>query len=325
MHYINQLLAYYHYNKLIYTLFILYLSPVILPNSNKHIRLRPDKTLSPPMDTILLVDNGSTRPEATLNLRRLANELTERTGQEIHPVSLMHSNKIPPSELNNQPALTLEPFIKNQLKQGTRNFIIIPLFFGKSRALTRFIPDQIETLQREFGPFSVTVAEELCPLPAGEPRLSQILHDHVVQVSAEKHCKPDQVILVDHGSPIPEVTAVRQHIAKELQERLGATIPLSQAVMERRQGSEYDFNGDLLEDALKKLARNSASQTIILAMMFFSPGRHAGPGGDIEDIYRKIEGKHPNFKVYPSPLVSEHPSLVGILQSRLENCCRPEI
>lgn len=270
------------------------------------------------MNTILLVDNGSTRPEATLNLRRLAHELSERAGQEIHPVSLMHSNKIPASALNNKPAQTFEPFMRHQLEQGARAFIIIPLFFGKSRALTRFIPDHVEALQKEFGPFSVTVVDELCPLPTGEPRLSRILHDHVVQVSTEKNCKADRVILVDHGSPIPEVTAVRQHITEELQELLGTTTPLTQAVMERRQGSEYDFNGDLLEDVLKKLAWDDASQTVILAMMFFSPGRHAGPGGDIEEIYQKIEREYPGLQVYPSPLVGSHPLLVDILQSRLE-------
>lgn len=266
---------------------------------------------------VLLVDNGSTRPEATLNLRRLAHELTDRAGQEVHPVSLMHSNKIPASELNNEPANIFEPFMRNQLEQGARNFIIIPLFFGKSRALTRFIPDHVEALQKEFGPFSVTVADELSPLPAGEPRLSKILHDHVSQVSTEKHCQADRVILVDHGSPIPEVTAVRQTTAEQLQELLGTDTPLSQAVMERRQGSEYDFNGDLLEDVLTETATQNASQTIILAMMFFSPGRHAGPGGDIEEIYRKVEVKYPGFRVHPSPLIAEHPLLIDILQSRL--------
>ena len=270
------------------------------------------------MNTILLVDNGSTRPEATLNLRRLALELTDRVGQEIHPVSLMHSNKIPASELTNQPAQTFEPFMRAQLEQGASAFIIIPLFFGKSRALTRFIPDHVEALQKEFGPFSVTVAEELCPLPAGEPRLSQILHDHVSQVSTDKHCHADRVILVDHGSPIPEVTAVRQKIAEQLQELLGTDIPLGQAVMERRAGKEYDFNGALLEDALKALAQDKASQTVILAMMFFSPGRHAGPGGDIEEIYHGVEIEHPGIQIHPSPLIAEHPLLIDILQSRLE-------
>jgi len=267
---------------------------------------------------VLLVDNGSTRPEATLNLRRLATQLTDRTGQVIQPVSLMHSDKIPASELHNQPAQILEPFLKDQLEQGARNFIVIPLFFGKSRALTRFIPDHIEALQKEFGPFSLTVADELCPLPAGEPRLSKILYDNVSRISTENHCHADQVILVDHGSPIPEVTAVRQHIAEQLQELLGSDIPLSQAVMERRQGSEYDFNGNLLEDVLRELAQDKASQTAILAMMFFSPGRHAGPGGDIEEIYRRVEIEHPGIQVHPSPLIAEHPLLIDILQSRLE-------
>jgi sirohydrochlorin ferrochelatase len=270
------------------------------------------------MSTILLVDNGSTRKESTLNLRRLARELGSRIGREVHPVSLMHSDKIPASELDNQPAQTFETFMRQRLGKGEREFIILPLFFGKSRALTRFIPDQVAALKKEFATFTVKVAEALCPLPKGESRLTGILFDNVTSTARAEGIAMDHVILVDHGSPIPEVTAVREFIASQLQEQLGPDIGFSQAVMERRAGREYDFNGDLLEDALSDLARRNASQTIILAMMFFSPGRHAGPGGDIEDIYRRIETEHPGLRVYPTPLIGTHPGLIDILQSRLE-------
>jgi len=53
--------------------------------------------------------------------------------------------------------------------------------------------------------------------------------------------------------------------------------------MERREGKQYDFNGPLLEQWLEqKVARGEKSA--IVALMFFLPGRHAGDGGDIEQI-----------------------------------------
>lgn len=266
--------------------------------------------------TVLLVDNGSTLPEATLNLRRLTSELSERTGREIHPVSLMHADKIPADMIDNLPASTFESFTRRHLEQGDRAFTILPLFFGNSRALTNFIPDKIAALKEDFGNFTVKVADPLCPLPEGEPRLASILFDNIKQTSGQSAM--DHVILVDHGSPIPEVTAVRQYLAGELQKLLDESIGFSQAVMERREGSEYDFNGALLEEELRELAKRDAAKKIVLAMLFFSPGRHAGPGGDIEEIYRKIEAMHPGFQVYPTPLIGEHPGLIEILQSRLE-------
>ena len=43
---------------------------------------------------IFLVDNGSYEPAATLALRGLAREVGKRIGQEVRPVSTMHSTKI---------------------------------------------------------------------------------------------------------------------------------------------------------------------------------------------------------------------------------------
>jgi sirohydrochlorin ferrochelatase len=270
------------------------------------------------MSTVLLLDNGSTRRESTLNLRRLAKALSENTGRQVYPVSLMHSDRIAASELNGETAWIFEPFLRQRLSQGERTFIILPLFFGPSRALSRFIPDQIQALQEEFGPFSARVADVLCPLPEGETRLASILYDNVLATAAAEHIAIDRVILVDHGSPIAKVTAVREWVAARLQALLDAEIPLSEAVMERRPGSEYDFNGALLEDVLRDLARQNPKQNVVLAMMFFSPGRHAGPGGDIEDIYRRIETEHPGLRVHPTPLIGTHPELIDILKSRLE-------
>jgi len=267
---------------------------------------------------ILLVDNGSRRAGSTLNLRRLATELGLRTVQAVHPVSLQHADRVAVDQLGGIPAVTFEPFLRRQLQDGLREFVIVPLFFGPSRALTSFIPDTVASLQVEHGEFQVRMADVLCPLPAGEPRLVEILCDHCEQVMREQALEGPRVILVDHGSPIPVVTAVREWLAAGMQKRLGDTVALDQAVMERRSGSEYDFNGRLLEAVLNDLAGREVHRPVVLSMLFLSPGRHAGAGGDIETIRDRVVAAHPGLQAPITRLVGEHPGLVEILAARLQ-------
>jgi sirohydrochlorin ferrochelatase len=154
----------------------------------------------------------------------------------------------------------------------------------------------------------VQQAEVLCPLPGGEPLLADILADNVAG------CGPaDRVIVVDHGSPIPQVTAVRSWLAAALRARLPDDVTVEEAVMERREGAAYDFNGDLLAERLGGLTGRVA-----LAMVFVSPGRHAGPGGDIAEICATAEQANSGLTVTPSRLIGEHPGLVDLLAVRLE-------
>jgi sirohydrochlorin ferrochelatase len=267
---------------------------------------------------ILLVDNGSRRAAATLSLRAIAARLAEACGQPVHAVSLQHADKIPPEELGGAPAQVLPGFLRTQLAAGRREFVVVPLFFGKSRALTSFVPEQARLLAREFGDFELRLADVLSPLPQGESRLADILADQVARCSARMGAEPNCVIVVDHGSPLPDVTAVRAQVTMALRDRLAEEILLSQAVMERRQGPEYDFNGQLLGDLLDACAAKQAHAVIVLAMMFISPGRHAGPGGDVDQICRDAMARNPDLKVGVSDLVGEHPLLIEILAERLQ-------
>jgi sirohydrochlorin ferrochelatase len=229
----------------------------------------------------------------------------------------LHADKIDPARLEGRAADTFEPFLRRRLEEGVREFGVIPLFFGPSRALTEFVPERVATLMKDHGDFSVRLGDVLCPLPAGEPLLVDILLDQLNTTAARWGVALDRVVLVDHGSPLPAVTAVRQHLARRLHTRLGEAVELSEAVMERRKGSDYDFNGPLLEDRLEALAAEAPSATVLLSMLFLSPGRHAGPGGDIEDICRSVAARHPGFRVFPTALVAEHPTLVDILDRRV--------
>ncbi|MBW9257863.1 MAG: cobalamin biosynthesis protein CbiX [Candidatus Thiodiazotropha sp. (ex. Lucinisca nassula)] len=267
--------------------------------------------------TILLADNGSKRADSVINLRRLAKQLSNLSNHQVFPVSLQHADKIPTELLNGEAAEILTTFLSDKLKQGETEFILIPLFFGRSLALTSFIPQQLEKLRAEYGPFKLTLAEELYPLPQGEPRVAMILHQ---QLQITNQGRPPQlVILVDHGSPLPEVSEVRKRVCADLRQQLAPGIELQQAVMERRKGNEYDFNGQLLSEQLEKIARSRPNIRIDLALLFLSPGRHAGAGGDIESICQKLSGSHPGVRIRIAPLVGQHPGIGEILLDRLDS------
>ena len=264
--------------------------------------------------TILLCDNGSRRPEAVRSLHALARGLTRATGRTIHPVSLQHADAIPAEALDGAPTRTLPAFLADHLAEGARDFFVLPLFFGPSRAMTRFIPQTVASLRQTHGDFTLRVARELCPLPEGEPRLADLLAAQTL--AARSGQRPDYAVLVDHGSPIPQVTAVRRWLAGELQQRLPDTV-WREAVMERRDGPDYDFNGALLERVLEDIADRQPDARVTLAMLFLHPGRHAGPDGDIEGICATIEERHPDLDLAVSPLAAQHPLLIEILADRL--------
>lgn len=268
------------------------------------------------MAVILLIDNGSVRANATLQLRQLANDLSVKTGKQIEPVSLRHANRIPATELDNIPAQVFTSFIKQQLELGEREFILLPLFFGKSQALTSYIPQQVAQLKQHYGDFKLQLADVIYPVPEGEILLTDIIYQHIVNTAQHHQLALQNIVLVDHGSPSPQVTAVRKHLADTVQHKLGDQCQLEQAVMERREGAQYDFNGELLENWLTQKAQAGATSAVVV-LLFFLAGRHAGDGGDIAEICTSVMEKFPAFRIVISPLISEHTSLLSILESRL--------
>jgi hypothetical protein len=272
----------------------------------------------PATPDLLLLDNGSSRPAATLALRGLARALSRRVGLAVHPVSLLHADRAPAAALGGRPADTLEPWLRRALADGRRSFLAIPLWFGRSRALSHFIPDLARTLTAEYGPFQLRLTPELCPLPDGEPRLAAILDDQVRATARERDMAPRRVVLVDHGSPRPEVTAVRTWLGARLRARLGPAVRLEEAVMERRPGPQYDFNGELLERVLHGLAAADPGDPVILALLFLAPGRHAGAGGDLAGVCARVASAVPGFEVLPTAPIGAHPGLVDILTDRLD-------
>lgn len=247
--------------------------------------------------------------------------MSERSGQKIHAVPLQHAHKIPAEAfgdaLGGKRVATFPEYVEEALAGGVDEFVIIPLFFGNSRAITSFIPDTLEALQKKHGNFSWSVADELCPLPGGEPKLARLLYENLAMLADTTLTDLDCIVLVDHGSPSKKVTDVRLKLAEQLIPYLPEGTPLLQAVMERREGREYDFNGPLLQDLLEKLAHEHEVLSVAISMLFLSPGRHAGEGGDIAEICSNAMRNHPGLSVHISPLVGDNPLLIDLLNDRL--------
>ncbi|MCW8928720.1 MAG: cobalamin biosynthesis protein CbiX [Gammaproteobacteria bacterium] len=270
------------------------------------------------MPVILLTDNGSVRENATRQLRKLADNLSHKTGYCIHPVSLKHADRIPAEKLDGSPAQIFQKFMVEKLLDGELEFILLPIFFGESKALTSFVAEEIILLKQRFGDFKFEIAEVIYPLPTGEELLTQIIYEHIMLTQKHNNLSMDNIVLVDHGSPNPKVTEVRQHLASMVQKLLPEDCLLEQAVMERREEKKYDFNGRLLKDwLLDKI--NAGEKSAIVILMFFLPGRHAGKGGDIVEICQSVMVQYPDFKISISPLISEHSEFISILEKRLKN------
>lgn len=257
----------------------------------------------------LLVDNGSLEPAATLALRALAAKLSERLGQPVEPVSLLHSSGVPADKLGGTAAEILEPALERRIKAGQQTFLILPLFFGPSGALTDYLPGRLAHLQAKHPALSVKIAAPL--FQPDDDRLAQILADHVQQTNPET----PRVALVDHGSPARPVVAVRNQLAEQLGKLLGADHVVTASSMERREGAAYDFCEPLLANLLRQPGWNEGDVTV--AMQFLLPGRHAGPGGDVAEICRTAEAASGGkLRTKMSPLVAEHPLLIDILADR---------
>ena len=67
---------------------------------------------------VILMDNGSLEPAATLALRGLADKLGTRTGAAVAPISLLHSSGVPEEDLGGTPAEILEPALERRLAAG---------------------------------------------------------------------------------------------------------------------------------------------------------------------------------------------------------------
>ena len=59
-------------------------------------------------------------------------------------------------------------------------------------------------------------------------------------------------------------------------------------------------------------------------MLFISPGRHAGPGGDIARICEEAEARFPGLETFASDLFAVHPGVVELLAERCKEGLKGE-
>lgn len=272
--------------------------------------------MPPELPCTLLVDNGSYRAESTLGLRRLAAGLGAEVGHEIHPVSLLHSTRVAPEDLGGVRAEIFEPFVKRQHQEhGVSSFLVVPLFFGHSAAIYEYLPQRLVVLREEFPDLELRLAPCLVDLDdPSDTGVAEILAGLVRRKAAEQQLVRPAVTLVDHGTPRLAVNKVRNFLADQLQALLRENASVVAASsMERREGEEFAFNEPLLE---KLLGSSGFEREVILSMLFMSPGRHAGPGGDIAEICAECEGTHPGLRTHMSDLFASAPDVVPLLGKR---------
>lgn len=266
----------------------------------------------------LLVDNGSLRPESILNLRKLACEVSRASGLRVEPASLLHSSKVPAEKLEGVAAVNFERRLRLGLEAGERAFTVIPFFFGPTAAITDYMAERIAYRRGKHGAFSICRTAFL----AGEADcfeldgLVSILASRIRAKQSELGWVRPHVALVDHGSPREIVTEVRECLAERLRGDLeGEVGSVRGAAMERRPGPEYAFNEPLLERLLR--FEDWREREVIVAMQFLSPGRHAGPDGDVAQICREAEIDELALRTAMTDLVGTHSEIVQILLARL--------
>lgn len=263
-----------------------------------------------------LFDNGSLRAASTRSLRRLAAELAPVVGAPVRAVSLLHSSAVPADELDGAPAGLLEPALEDFLAAGGREAVALPLFFGPSAALTEYAPARLAALQAKFPAARLRLARWLVDAGRSDDRrIAGALADAVRAVIAREGLERPPVLLADHGSPKPAVTAVREHLGRQLRVCLGnAVAAVGTASMERREGPAYDFNEPLLVRALR--TPPFADGDVVVALQFLSPGRHAGPDGDIARICTEARAERPGLRTHPTEPLASHPALCEVLAER---------
>lgn len=265
----------------------------------------------------MITDNGSYRPESTFSLRTLAEKISARTGHHVHPVSLLHSTKIDPADLNGEPAQIFEPFIKAKMAEGVHSFLMLPMFFGPSAATMEYVPQRVTELREKHPRLEVRVAPCVVDKDdATDTRMAQILLDLSLATVKKHALEKPALAVVDHGTPRIAVTEVRDHLARQLAELAGGQFSkIAPCSMERRDGDKYAFNEPLIENLL---GTPGFQTDVVIAMLFASPGRHAGPGGDVAEIIETAQKEHPRMMAYMTELVATHPGLIEILTERFQ-------
>jgi len=249
---------------------------------------------------VALVDNGSLEPAAHRNLRHVAAALTRATGPLVHAVSWKHSDRIAAAALDATPAWTLGAFVRAMHALGQREFLFVPFFISAQGAIGSSLRSDLEKLRTELGELTFEFTAGL----ADRNALAAIVTTRIREAKAARSLVRPPVVVVDHGGPSAASAHLRNHLADTVRSQLGDEVgPVAAASME----------GDhppLLAAQLR--APGFAGNEVIVAQLFLSPGRHAGPGGDIEEICTDS-----GTRCHRTELVGTHPLAIATLAAAL--------
>ncbi len=268
---------------------------------------------------IFLIDNGSLRAEATLQLRCLAAKLSTHVNKQVLPVSLLHSGKIAAVKLFGKKAQTVKSTLRKWIATGERNFVFLPLFLGPSRAITEYLPELIREAIAKTPDLNITIAKPLAgeSVEAPDARLAEILVENIRQTLQSHPANAATIAVIDHGTPERKVNQVRNAVANQVRARLGNdTVSVTACSMERRDGPEYAFNEPLLENLGRQ--KDWRGSDLIVAMFFLLPGRHAGADGDVADICEDLMQQSAFRSIQITPLLGKNSLLIDILADRLD-------
>jgi sirohydrochlorin ferrochelatase len=266
---------------------------------------------------VVLIDNGSLEAAAHAALRAAARAIGEKAGAPVEAVSWKHSGRVPAQSLQGGPAQTLSPWIRAQVAAGEREFLFVPFFISPQGAIGSALRSDLGKLQEQTGGFEFSFATGL----SGGTALAGIITDRVRQAMARKGLMRPAVVIVDHGGPSTVSAGIRDRVADAARSALGSgVLSVTAASMESPDGPEFAFNQPLLAEVLSSPAHASAD--VLIAPLFLSPGRHAGPSGDLERIARAARERAPGLRCHFTELVGSHPIAIDTLAAALAKALR---
>ena len=279
-----------------------------------------DKSLDAEFHVVLL-DNGSVSPESVVQARELASALSIRIGRQVDLASVSHSDRIPAEAIGGTLAVVWKDYLESCEESGIRCLAVLPLFFGpsyglrKARKIVKERPVGLAPLRIEWAPCLVSKSCEVLPEAMAKSAI-RVLGTEIFESAGSESGSLPSVLLVDHGSPFPEVIECRDYMARALADRLSGRVgEVIACSMERRQGDRYDFNEPLLERALEELP-NSGDGAVVLSQLFLFPGRHAGADGDIEGICQASSWVKSGGRIVRTELLGLDPRMVDLLEAR---------
>ncbi|MFP6901351.1 MAG: CbiX/SirB N-terminal domain-containing protein [Opitutales bacterium] len=267
---------------------------------------------------VFLCDNGSLVPDAIQALGSVAAALGRKVNREVQAVGLLHSDRAQPVQLGGEPGRVLLSELGKLLSDGEKEFLILPFFLGPSRGVTDWLPKKLDQLRPKWAEARVRVAR--CLASHEDDRLAQAMSEMVRKVVAKEKLERPFVAMVDHGTPAREVNEVRERVGTQLRELLGDEVAgVRTCSMERRPQPAYDFNEPLLENLLGD-SNAFPSGSVVVSQFFLSPGRHAGPDGDVASICREAEKARPGLRTFLTKPLGDHPVVLELLAERLQEC-----